>query len=58
MFIRGSRSKYIMQNDEIDIQKHFSNSNIVTIEGAGHWVHADKPQELFENVKAFLADLM
>lgn len=58
LFIRGSRSKYIMQNDEIDIQKHFSNSNIVTIEGAGHWVHADKPQELFENVKAFLADLM
>lgn len=54
LFIKGGLSNYIMQNDEIEIKKHFFNSNIQTIEGAGHWVHADKSQELFENVKVFL----
>ena len=27
---------------------------IETIEGAGHWVHAEKPQELVELIQGFL----
>lgn len=54
LFIKGELSKYIMQNDEMNIKKHFSKANVHTIAGAGHWVHADKPVELFENVKSFL----
>ena len=54
IFIKGSLSNYIMQNDEILIKKHFSNVFVYEIEGSGHWIHADKPQELFNIVQSFL----
>ena len=56
LFIRGSRSNYIRDEDIPVIQKTFPNSRIVTIEGAGHWVHVDKPNELFEEINAFIRE--
>jgi pimeloyl-ACP methyl ester carboxylesterase len=32
----------------------FPNAELVTIPGAGHWVHAEKPKELLEVLKGFL----
>ena len=32
----------------------FPEAEIVTIDGAGHWVHAEKPQEFGEVVLGFL----
>jgi pimeloyl-ACP methyl ester carboxylesterase len=55
LFIRGERSKYILDEDITTIKKIFSNSEIKTIEGAGHWVHADKPKEFAEIVKVFIS---
>jgi pimeloyl-ACP methyl ester carboxylesterase len=54
IFIKGSLSSYILTNDESAIKKYFPNSTIAEVEGAGHWVHADKPQELFNLVADFL----
>ena len=48
LFIRGSNSDYILDSDFPEIQKTFPESEFVTIEDAGHWVHADKPQELLD----------
>jgi esterase len=45
LFIRGSESHYIQNDDERKIWELFPNYELVTIEGAGHWVQADKPQE-------------
>lgn len=53
LFIRGGRSHYIMPEDEADIAATFPNSTIETVEGAGHWVHADKPQEVYALVRDF-----
>lgn len=53
LFIRGSKSHYIMAEDEADIRVKFPNSQIVTVEDAGHWVHAEKPQEVYALVKEF-----
>ena len=53
LFIRGGRSNYIDEND-ISIPTYFSNSNVITIEDAGHWVHAEKPKELFDAVVNFI----
>lgn len=55
LFIRGERSNYILDSDIPDIKKIFPNSEVKTIAGAGHWVHADKPEEFTEVVKSFIA---
>lgn len=55
LFIRGSQSGYIKDGDFPLIQSLFPQAQVVTIEGAGHWVHADKPAELLEVLKKFLS---
>ena len=56
LFIRGGLSPYIQEEDYADIASHFPNSKVVTIPGATHWVHADKPFELYKTVKSFLLE--
>jgi esterase len=56
LFIRGGRSDYVKDADMTDIQKIFPKAELITIEGAGHWVHAEKPKEFFEAVSAFIAE--
>jgi len=54
LFIRGANSRYIKNTDEPLIKKLFSDIKIETIEGAGHWVQAEKPKEFVEAVRKFL----
>ena len=55
LFVRGSRSGYIKDGDFPFIRSLFPQAEIVTVEGAGHWVHADKPAELLAILKGFLS---
>ena len=52
-FMRGGNSNYITHFDEHKINTHFSNSSITTIEGAGHWLHAEKPERFYNEVIKF-----
>ncbi len=54
LFVRGANSKYIQEKDIELIHTIFSDASIVTIEGSGHWVQAEKPKAFLEAVKAFL----
>ncbi|GAB4016208.1 alpha/beta fold hydrolase [Spirosoma migulaei] len=54
LFIRGSESPYIVDEDIPAIKRIFPNSQIETIQGAGHWVQAEKPVEFVETLMAFL----
>lgn len=54
LFIRGEKSQYILNEDWNSIQKVFPNAELVSIEQAGHWVHADQPEKLLEAVTRFL----
>ncbi|MDE0470569.1 MAG: alpha/beta fold hydrolase [Ekhidna sp.] len=54
LFIAGSKSDYIVDDDYQMIQSLFPHAEIITINGAGHWVHAEKPDELRESVLNFL----
>jgi esterase len=54
LFINGENSNYITSEDRELIHHHFPNSEIVSIPGAGHWVHAEKPNELFNIIMEFL----
>lgn len=53
LFIRGADSKYILDEDIPEIEASFVDSEFVTIENAGHWVHAEAPETFIENVLAF-----
>lgn len=55
LFINGEKSGYIQrERDEPLIQQIFPQAKIETIAGAGHWVHAEKPTDVVEKVRAFL----
>ena len=56
LFIRGSDSEYVTDADRDDIHERFPAAELVTIDGAGHWVHADAPEEFAEVVTDFLAE--
>jgi pimeloyl-ACP methyl ester carboxylesterase len=53
LFVRGSKSKYVLDDDRATIKSLFTNSTLVTME-TGHWVQAEKPVEFVEIVKNFL----
>jgi len=56
LFLRGDRSEYVTENDQDTIKRHFPNSGVKTIQNAGHWLHAENPQEFFEKSINFLKE--
>jgi len=55
LFIRGGLSDYITADDKLhSIPALFPNSQVETVPDAGHWVHAEAPDQVFELVKNFI----
>lgn len=54
LFVSGGSSNYIRKEDRELIKSHFPKSNIVTIKDAGHWVHAEKADDFFQVIMAFI----
>jgi len=54
LFLRGSRSDYVSDEDLASIRRLFPRGRLATIEGAGHWVHAEQPEALIGAVESFL----
>ena len=54
LFVRGENSGYITLLDETAIQKQFPKSQIKTVSNAGHWLHAENPQQFHQIVVDFL----
>ena len=55
LFIGGGRSDYINEDDSTIINFHFPHSEIKVINEAGHWIHAEKPDELINLILEFLS---
>lgn len=55
LFLRGSESGYIYDEDIPVIRDIFPNAIVQTIEGAGHWVQAEKPAEFVAAVLDFVS---
>jgi len=53
LFIRGELSNYILDEDIQEIENLFPDSQYITISQAGHWVHAEKPDEFVDAVLGF-----
>ena len=54
LFVKGNQSQYIRPADEVEITKRYPHAAIAGIEGAGHWVQAEKPDEFTHCVLNFL----
>jgi len=53
LFIKGERSHYIEPEHKNAILEHFPNTTVKTIQGTGHWLHAEKPVPFISLIKRF-----
>lgn len=54
LFIKGGNSNYIRERDIEDILRIFPNAIVKTIDGAGHWLHAENPDLFFKFCTEYL----
>ena len=54
LFIKGGLSSYIKEEYTDTILKQFPNATSFTINGCGHWVHAEKPDFVIRAIDRFL----
>ena len=54
LFVRGGKSGYVKDADIDGIRYLFPAATIETVADAGHWVHAEAPDELYGLVRGFL----
>jgi esterase len=54
LFVKGGKSDYIEAAHRPDIFHYFPNSKAHIIKDAGHWLHAEKPEQFNRIVSAFL----
>ena len=55
LFIAGGKSHYISTEDQKHIQGLFPQASFQTLADAGHWLHADSPDEMIKVVDNFLS---
>ncbi|HZH85991.1 MAG TPA: alpha/beta fold hydrolase [Brumimicrobium sp.] len=53
LFISGGQSDYVLPEDKDNIRKYFPLADFHVIERAGHWIHAEAPEEFMEEVLGF-----
>jgi pimeloyl-ACP methyl ester carboxylesterase len=56
LFLRGGASDYVADRHAPAIRALFPAARIETVEGAGHWLHADRPEPFLAAVETFLKD--
>ncbi|WP_025740950.1 alpha/beta fold hydrolase [Aquimarina pacifica] len=54
IFLRGEKSNYILDEDIDTIKIQFPNAVIKKIPAAGHWLHAENPDEFLSKVLEFI----
>jgi pimeloyl-ACP methyl ester carboxylesterase len=52
LFIRGGQSDYILREDVPAIKEQFPHARVETVAYAGHWVHAQAPDEVIGMIRA------
>src|SRR5690606_38416675 len=52
LFIRGGKSNYITREDLPQLKEQFPRSRVETVPYAGHWVHAQAPEEVMDHIRS------
>ncbi len=55
LFIRGSNSPYLDEKYRQTLLLQFPNARAHVVTGAGHWVHAEKPEAVLHAIQRFLS---
>ena len=55
LFIAGGQSDYLLPEYEPAIHRRFPSAEIVRIDDAGHWLHAERPEAFLAIVEGFLS---
>ena len=55
LFVRGGNSNYVRDADWPEVKRLFPRAELVTVAGAGHWVHIDGKEAFLRAVGAFMA---
>ncbi len=55
LFIKGGDSDYIQPEHQEQVLKLFPNASVRVITGAGHWVHAQKPELVVRTIQRFMS---
>ncbi len=55
LFIRGERSPYLADEYRDALLKQFPQARAHVVTGAGHWVHAEKPDAVLRAIRRFFA---
>ncbi len=53
LYLRGGRSTHLKESEFTKVLENNSNIQGSTVEGAGHWVHAEKPRETLRTIDDF-----
>jgi pimeloyl-ACP methyl ester carboxylesterase len=56
IFLKGADSDYLPPEDFSDIKQIFPAAEFITVPGAGHWIHSDRPEEVIMSIKKLLSD--
>ncbi len=54
LFLKGEKSNYIIEGDEVRIKKQFPKVQIHQISKAGHWLHAENPTDFLIAILEFV----
>jgi esterase len=55
LFVAGGRSRYIEAEHKPLVERLFPHVEHAVVEGAGHWVQAERPAEFLDRVRPFLS---
>lgn len=55
LYVKGAKSSYVSPRYEDAIKAATPNYQISSIDGAGHYVHVEKPQEFISAIVPFVA---
>ncbi|WKN50557.1 alpha/beta fold hydrolase [Nocardioides sp. Arc9.136] len=54
LWLAGDRSPYIRPEHDATMRRLFPRTRLVTIKGAGHWVHSEQPEAFVSALRVFL----
>lgn len=53
LWVAGENSDYITEDAEPTMRRLFPRTHLVTVKGAGHWVHSEKPEVFISALRRF-----
>uniref|UniRef100_A0A2I3NGM7 sn-1-specific diacylglycerol lipase ABHD11 n=2 Tax=Cercopithecinae TaxID=9528 RepID=A0A2I3NGM7_PAPAN len=54
LFLLGGNSQFVHPSHHPEIMRLFPRAQIQTVPNAGHWIHAERPQDFIDAIRGFL----